>query len=63
MTIGAIFTAIARALGLIQQRDSEKNAPDVKAAAVAQNEVNAQDGIKTHIANKDVTATRQDIAE
>lgn len=50
-------------LGFASQRTALKNAPDVKAAKVAQNEVNAQAAIKTDVARKDADAIRKDLAE
>ena len=62
-SIGAIFTFLGRALGLITQRDAEKNAPDVKAAQAAQNEVNAQSKTETAIKSGDLNEIRNETAE
>jgi patatin-like phospholipase/acyl hydrolase len=57
------FGAIMSAVGLARQRDSEKNAPDVKAAAIAQDEQNAQDKTRKAIATKDIDEERRELAE
>jgi patatin-like phospholipase/acyl hydrolase len=61
--IKSFFSAIAAGLGLAKQRDSEKNAPDVKAAAIAQDEQNAQDKTRKAIASKDIEEERRELAE
>jgi hypothetical protein len=65
-----IITAIANGLKLLaglvgwgKQRDSEKNAADVKAAAEAQDEQNAQDRTRKAIAHKDIDEERRELAE
>lgn len=65
-----IITAIANAFKLLAglvgwgaQRDSEKNAPDVKAAAEAQDEQNAQDKTRKAIATGDIAEERRELAE
>jgi hypothetical protein len=57
------FRAIAEAVGFAKQRDSEKNAPDVRAAAQAQDEQNAQDRTRKAIAQKDIDEERRELAE
>jgi hypothetical protein len=68
--MNGIVQAIAEFLGALKegicfwrQKDAQKNTADVKAAAVAQDEVNAQDQARTAIAKQDVKATQQGLAE
>jgi hypothetical protein len=58
-----IVKMIGTMLGIWQQRDTLKNAADVKAAAVAQQEQNAQDKSKQAIASGDLKEMRNEIAE
>jgi hypothetical protein len=46
-----------------KQRDAEKNAPDVKAAAMAQNQVNQTDQIRKDVADEDTQKIERDIAD
>ncbi|MGA2178796.1 MAG: hypothetical protein ABSH15_04355 [Verrucomicrobiota bacterium] len=61
--VTAVFTAIGRALGLVQQRDAEKNAADVKASAIAGSEQKQVDQATEAVAKDDVTEIRNDLAE
>ena len=61
--ITAVFSAVGRALGLVQQRDAEKNAADVKAAAIAVQEQKQADAATTAVAKDDVAQIRNDLAE
>ena len=61
--IGNFFSALASGLGLIKQRDAEKNAADVKAAAVAGQEQKQADAATTAVAKADVKEIRNDLAE
>ena len=62
-TLTAFFSAIGKALGLVTQRDAEKNAADVKAAASAAAEQNQVDAANKAIAKGDITQIRDDLAE
>jgi hypothetical protein len=62
-TLGALFTAVGKYLGWAQQRDAEKNAADVKAAAVAGSEQKQVDAATTAVAKDDVAQIRNDLAE
>lgn len=61
--IGPIFTFLANLVGWGKQREGYKNAPDVKAAAIAQDEQNAQDKTRKAIAQKDIEEERRELAE
>lgn len=64
--IAAISNGLKFLAGLVgwgKQRDSEKNAADVKAAAEAQDEQNAQDRTRKAIAEKDIDEERRELAE
>lgn len=55
--------AFAETIGLINKRTDLKNAPDVKAAAIATDEQKQIDKINKDVANGDLDAMRKDIAE
>lgn len=59
----AIFGAIREFFGFARERQSLKNAADMKAAKTSQNQVNAQNKIETDVAKKDTSAIRDDLAE
>lgn len=64
--IGAIKAAFnfgAELLGFGKQRDAEKNAPAVQAAAAAQKEQDAQDRTRKAIAIGDLEEERREAAE
>ncbi len=61
--IGPIFTFLANLVGWGKQREGLRNAPDVKAAAEAQDEQNAQDRTRKAIAQKDINEERRELAE
>lgn len=61
--ISAIFTFLGKATGLWAQRDAEKNAADVKAAAVASQEQNCVDQSTQAVAKKDITEIQKELAE
>lgn len=61
--IGPIFTFLANLIGWGKQREGLKNAPDVKAAAIAQDEQNAQDKTRKAIAARDIEEERRELAE
>jgi len=62
-TFAQLFRAVAESVGLVRQRDTEKNAADVKAAAVAGSEQKSVDQENTAVANGDVNTIRNDLAE
>ena len=62
-TFAQLFRAIATGLGFAAQRDAEKNAPDVKAAAIAGQEQKQADAATTAVAKDDVAQIRNDLAE
>ena len=62
-TITAFFGAIGQVFGFVNKRTDLKNAPDVRAAQVGQDEVDHKNRIEADVAKKSVEATRQDIAE
>lgn len=61
--ISNAFKFLAGVVGWGAQRDSDKNAPDVKTAAIAQDEQNAQDKTRKAIAEKDIEEERRELAE
>ena len=61
--ITAGFTAIAKIFGFAQQRDAEKNAAPVQAAAAAQKEQDEQDAEKKATAAQDLAKSREELAE
>jgi hypothetical protein len=62
-TIFNFLSAVASGLGLIKQRDAEKNAADVKASAIAGQEQKQDDAANTAVAKDDVAQIRNDLAE
>jgi hypothetical protein len=62
-SLGQFFRALAELLGFLNRRTDLKNAPDVRAAAQAQQHVAARDAIKQSVARQDVKGTREDLAE
>ena len=62
-TFAQFFRAIATGLGLVAQRDAEKNAADVKAAARAGEVQKQVDAATTAVAENDVDEIRKDMAE
>lgn len=61
--ISNAFAAIGQLFGFARQRDSEKNAPAVQAAAAAQKEQNAQDKTKAALAKGDLDEIRKELSE
>lgn len=61
--ISNFFSAVGAALGLVKQRDAEKNAADVKAAAVAVDEQKASDAETKAVSGGDLEQVRKDLAE
>jgi hypothetical protein len=61
--LGPIFTFLAKLVGWGSQREGYKNAPDVKAAAEAQDEQKAQDKTRKAIAQKDLDEERRELSE
>lgn len=55
--------ALKEMFGFAKQRDSEKNAPAMQAAAQAQKEQDAQDRTRTAIARHDLAQERRELAE
>ncbi len=55
--------AVAKVFGYRQQRDAEKNAPDVRAAAIAGQEQRQVDKTNQAIAKQDVAEIRKELAE
>lgn len=62
-TITAFFTAVGQVFGFVNKRTELKNAPDVRQAAIGQNEADRKNAIEGHVAKKDLAATRADLAE
>jgi hypothetical protein len=62
-TLTSAFQAIAGYFGWAKQRDAEKNAPDVKAAAVARQEQQQVDQTNKAVAQKDAEQIRKELAE
>lgn len=62
-TIGAIFQTIGAALGLVAQKDAQKNAADVKAAQEAQDAEDEKGRIEGDVAKGDLNAIQKDVAE
>lgn len=56
------FSAVAKVFGFAQHRSELKNAQDVKQGAINAEGQKTQDAVTTHVANKDVQATRKDIS-
>lgn len=61
--IGSLADATSSVSEQIKQRDAEKNASDVKAAAIAAKIQALVDELTTHIAQGDINAIRKDDAE
>jgi hypothetical protein len=61
--LGPIFTFLANLVGWGKDRDTYKNAPDVKAAAEAQDEQKAQDKTRKALAQKDLDEERRELSE
>lgn len=61
--ISSFCTMIGKALGLIAQRDSEKNAADVKASKVAQQEQQRIDATTQAVAKQDIKEERREWSE
>ena len=59
----SLFAAIGQALGLVSGRSALNNAPDVKAAAIAADEQAERDAETKATAAKDLTQTREQLAE
>ena len=62
-SITAIFKAVGQVFGFVNKRTDLKNAPDVRAAQVGQDEVDRKNKVEADVAKKNVEATRQDISE
>lgn len=61
--IGALLSLAADLVGWGRKRDELKNAPDMKAAKVSQNEQDAQDKTRKAIAAHDLAAEQRSLAE
>jgi hypothetical protein len=61
--LGPIFTFLANLVGWGKQREGYKNAPDVKAAAEAQDEQKAEDRTRRAIAERDIDEERRELGE
>ena len=61
--ITAFFGAVGKIFGFAQQRDAEKNAAPVQAAAAAQTEQDAKDAEARATATKDLARSREELAE
>jgi len=61
--IGAFFSAIGSVFGFLRSRSEANNAPDVKAAKKAQDEIDAQNKADKAVAARDTDATRGGLAE
>jgi len=59
----AAFSAVKEIFSWASGRSALKNAANVQAAAVAQNETNANSTTNTAIAKKDTNEIREEIAE
>ncbi len=62
-SITAFFQAIGQVMGFVNKRTDLKNAPDVRAAQVGQDEVDRKNKVEADVAKKNVEQTREDIAE
>lgn len=60
--LSAFFRAIAETMGFVNKRTDLKNAPDVKAAAIAVDEQKQVDRINNDVAKGDIDAIRKDVA-
>jgi predicted TPR repeat methyltransferase len=58
-----LFGAVGSIFGWARGRDADENAPDIKAAAEARQEVRAVDATNKAIAKKDVDEIRRELAE
>lgn len=61
--LSSIFSAITAIFSWANGRSSAKNAPDMKIAAKAQSEVDANDRTAKAIAHKDIAEIRKQLAE
>ena len=61
--IGALFTTLGQALGLVSKRQDLKNAANVQAAATAQKEQSAVDKTNKAIANQNTAELRNELSE
>ncbi len=61
--ISNLLAAVKAAFGFATQRDAERNAPNVQAAAEAQKEQSAEDVTKKAIADKDIEEERRELSE
>jgi len=57
------FQLVANWLGFAKQRDGEKNAPDMKAAALAKDEQAARDKTRKAISEGNIDEERRELAE
>lgn len=63
MGITEIFRAVAEAFGFVNRRTDLKNAPDVKAAKVAQDQQDQHAGNVKAVAARDIEEVRRRAAE
>jgi len=63
MGLAEIFAAIGRMLGIVQQKDSQANTPEMIAAKQRADEARRADEIKKSVAEKDVDGTRNDLSD
>ena len=61
--VAAFFGAIGSLFGFLKSRSDANNAPDVKAAKKAQDEIDAQNKADKAVAARDTDATRGGLAE
>lgn len=61
-TLTAFFRATASVFGFVNKRQDLKNAEDVRAAEIAQKEVDGINAIEDHVARKNTDEVRKDIA-
>lgn len=62
-TLTAWAQAIAAAFGYSKHRSELRNAPDIKAAAIAKQEQQQVDKTNKAVANQDIDQIRKDLAE
>ena len=58
-TLSNLFSAVAGWFGYARQRDAEKNAPDIKAAAIAKQSQEQTDEINKTVAKGDLEKERE----
>lgn len=61
--LSSLLHLLAETMGFVNKRTDLKNAPDVREAKVAQDEVDRKNKIESDVAKKNLEETRKDIAE